>query len=212
MYKITQDQLKQFAGKTYSPEMVDAFNEAFTTYGLLTRTQVIYFLAETFVESMAWTRLRENLNYSVKGLRTTFKKYFINDVIATEFARQPERIANRVYANRIGNGNYASGDGWKYRGGGVIQLTGKDNFAAFQKSIAKIHPSVDLVKNPELITTMPFAILSAGFFWQSNKLNAYCDKGDFLGLSQRINGSGNAEPNGWTERQAALKKALKIFK
>jgi putative chitinase len=129
----------------------------------------------------------ENLNYSAKGLMGIFKKYFPNEEIANQYARQPQKIANKVYGGRMGNGPEASGDGWKYRGRGPIQLTGKDNYRAFAKDM--FEDWENLFENPDWVTSdRDFALMSAIWFWNKNKLNVQADSGDIKLMTKKING------------------------
>ena len=158
------------------------------------------FLAQCGHESGGFTAFSENLNYSAKGLRTVFPKYFPDDSVANAYERNPEKIANKVYANRMGNGPESSGDGWKYRGRGMIMTTGKDNYTEFSK-----YSGLDAVNNPDSLSSyMSVAIKSAIWFWNKNKLNSYCDKNDFIGLTKKINGG----LNGLEDRQDKLKKLM----
>jgi putative chitinase len=141
------------------------------------------FLSQCGHESNDFTVLRENLNYSAEGLNKTFKKYFPTVESAQPYARQPEKIANKVYANRMGNGPESSGDGFKYRGRGAIQLTGHDNYKAFADAIGKTID--DTVAYCE---TLEGAIESACWFWKGHGLNALADAQDVLGMTRRING------------------------
>lgn len=148
-----------------------------------TNERLAAFLAQVGHESGGFNAVKENLNYGAKGLRTTFGKYFPTDELAKQYERQPEKIANRVYANRMGNGPESSGDGWRYCGRGLIQLTGKDNYTRFAKALEiPIEECVAYMETPD------GACSSAGWFWDNNKLNVYCDRGDFIGLTKRING------------------------
>jgi len=141
------------------------------------------FLAQTAHESGGYTAIKENLNYSAKGLRGTFGKYFSNDEIANQYAKKPERIANRVYANRMSNGPEESGDGYRFCGRGLIQLTGRANYTKFAQDLnMSIEDTVAYLETPN------GAVASAGWFWDNNKLNQYCDSGDFVTLTKRING------------------------
>lgn len=153
----------------------------------LTDLRATHFFAQTGHETGDFKVYTENLNYSAKGLRTTFGKYFPTDAIAKEYERQPERIANRVYASRMGNGNEASGDGWKFRGRGPIQLTGKSNYQAF----ADYCKRPDIMTNPDIVAT-ELAFESALFFFEKNNLWAICDKGidktTITALTKKING------------------------
>lgn len=141
------------------------------------------FLAQIAHESGGFNFVQENLNYSAKGLMTTFKKYFPTEDLAKQYERKPERIANRVYANRMGNGDENSGDGWKFRGRGLIQLTGRHNYTKFAEGLEmSIDDTVAYLETPS------GAVSSAGWFWDMNDLNKYCDSGDFVTLTKRING------------------------
>jgi len=141
------------------------------------------FLAQTAHESGGYNFIKENLNYSAKGLRGTFGKYFPNDEIANQYAKKPERIANRVYANRMSNGPEESGDGYRFCGRGLIQLTGRANYTKFAQDL-----SMSLEDTVAYLETPNGAVASAGWFWDNNKLNQYCDSGDFVTLTKRING------------------------
>lgn len=141
------------------------------------------FLAQIGHESAAFTAVRENLNYSHRALRNIFGKYFPTDELAKQYARQPEKIANRVYANRMGNGDEASGDGWRFRGRGLIQLTGKNNYTSCS---ADVH--VDLIENPEWLESPQGAVSSALWYWNKNNLNSFADVEDIRGMTKRING------------------------
>ena len=144
--------------------------DTITKYNL-TPLRLAHFLAQCGHESGNFKFFTENLNYGAAGLMGTFKKYFPNDVKAKEYERKPEKIANLVYANRMGNGNEASGDGFKFRGRGYIQLTGKDNYAAFDKEVVE-----DILAMPELVATK-YPLLSAAFFFNKNNIWAICDRG-----------------------------------
>jgi putative chitinase len=143
-------------------------------------------LAQCGHESANFRAFKENLNYSAEGLNKTFKKYFPTLDSAKDYARQPERIASKVYANRMGNGNEASKDGFKYLGRGFIQLTGKANYLEFDKSVPE-----DIMANPELVATK-YPLASAAWFWDKNGLNAIADKGAtdavVKSITKRVNG------------------------
>jgi putative chitinase len=144
------------------------------------------FLSQVAHESGSFRAVVENLNYSVQGLRSVFRKYFPDDEIAAQYARQPEKIANRVYANRMGNGEESSGDGWKYRGRGLIQLTGKDNYTAFS-----LQANNEAIIKPDLVAQPELAAESAGWFWMINGLNKLADTGDVKAVRRRVNGGFN---------------------
>jgi putative chitinase len=152
----------------------------------LTPIRAAHFFAQTSHETGGFKAFSENLNYSSQGLQGIFGKYFPGN-LEESYARQPEKIANRVYASRMGNGDEASGDGWKYRGRGALQLTGKSNYEAFSKYLNK----PEIMTNPDLVATI-YAFESAMFFFDRNKLWDICDKGvdknAILALTKRING------------------------
>jgi len=155
-------------------------------FNINTPLRLCHFLSQCSHESGNFVAIRENLNYSIKGLMGVFGKYFTTEAVAKLYERQPQKIANRVYANRMGNGDEASGDGYNYRGRGYIQLTGKDNYKAFANFIGE-----DVVANPDLVATK-YPLTSAGFFFNKNKLWEICDKGETVevitSLTKRING------------------------
>ena len=155
----------------------------------LTPVRAAHFFAQTAHETGEYKLFTENLNYSAKGLQGTFGKYFPGN-LEESYARNPEKIANRVYADRMGNGNEASGDGWKYRGRGALQLTGKSNYEAFAKYLGK----PEIMTTPDLVSTT-YAFESAMFFFDRNKLWEICDRGvndaAILSLTKRINGGVN---------------------
>lgn len=152
----------------------------------MTPERAAHFFAQTAHESGGFKLFTENLNYSAQGLQSIFGKYFPGN-LEESYARNPEKIANRVYANRMGNGNEQSGDGWKYRGRGALQLTGKDNYKAFSDYLKK----PEIMTNPDLVSTI-YSFESAMFFFDKNKLWGICDKGItkpvILELTKRING------------------------
>ena len=163
---------------------VDPLNTVAQHYDILANNKrEAAFIAQLAHESSFFTAVQENLNYKATGLLKTFKKYFATLDIANQYAHQPEKIANRVYANRMGNGDEDSGDGWKFHGRGLIQITGHDNYAKYATDTGKILDDV-----PAYMQTAAGATSSAGWFWDVNKLNAYCDNDNFVGLTKRING------------------------
>ena len=147
--------------------------KAAASYFKLNKNRAAHFFAQCAHESGNFKAFSENLNYGVKGLRTTFGKYFQTEGIAKNYERQPQRIANRAYANRMGNGDEASGDGWKYRGRGPLQLTGKNNYRAFGKYIGR---EQEILDNPDLVAT-ELGFESALWFFDANKLWSICDQG-----------------------------------
>lgn len=163
--------------------MTTKYKTLLNSYHVNTSLRIAHFMAQIEHES-GLKPISENLNYNAKGLGATFKKYFPTIELATAYARKPEMIANRVYANRMGNGNYESGDGWKFRGRGFLQITGKDNYLVLSKDTR-----IDCFNNPDLLLQEANAMISALWFWQKNKLNTFADKDDIIGLTKRINGA-----------------------
>jgi len=151
-----------------------------------TQLRLAHFLAQCAHESGNFKAVNENLNYGAAGLRSIFGKYFKDDASAKASERKPEKIANKVYASRMGNGDEASGDGFKFRGRGYIQLTGKDNYSAFDKVVDD-----DILSAPELVANK-YPLLSAAWFWNSRSLNALADKGatvaDVTAITKKVNG------------------------
>jgi len=185
---ITGAQFKQLFPRAQDHDgWVASMNEVFPVYKIDTPRRIACFLAQCGHESGGWTVFEENLNYSAKGLRGIFKKYFPNEEIASQYARQPQKIANKVYANRMGNGPESSGDGWLYRGRGPIQLTGKHNYTAFAKEMFEDWQNV--VQNPDWVTAdRDFALMSAIWFWNKTGLNKEADSGDIKTMTKKING------------------------
>ena len=185
---LTAEQFNQLFPRAQDPQgWVDSMNNVFPNYELDSPKRIAAFLAQCGHESGGWTVFEENLNYSAKGLMGIFKKYFPDEATATAYQRQPEKIANKVYANRMGNGPESSGDGWKYRGRGPIQLTGKDNYRAFAKEL--FDDWENLFNNPDWVNAdRDFALMSAIWFWNKNKLNREADAGDIKTMTRKING------------------------
>lgn len=154
----------------------------------ITSGRLFMFLAQVGHESDSFRQTVENLNYGLTGLRRTFPKYFPTDELASYYERQPEKIANHVYANRMGNGNEESGDGWKYRGRGLIQLTGKKNITQFSMAY---FGNDKLLLEPELLKEPELASMSAAWFWFNRGLNALADEEKFTEITIRINGGLN---------------------
>lgn len=173
--------------KGHIPDSVIAqLPDVISTYKIDTALRLAHFLAQTGHESAQFKAVSENLNYGAKGLRGIFGKYFPTDALAAAYERKPEKIANKVYASRMGNGDEASGDGYKYRGRGYLQITGKSNYEAVSKDLG-----VDFVKNPDLIAT-DYPLKTAAWFFDKNKLLAICDKGATRDVveqvTKRVNG------------------------
>ena len=201
MYKIDLNKFKKVFPNCKDPEVFcNLLDNLLSASGIDTKERVSMFLAQCGHESGGFTRFVENLNYSAKGLRGTFPKYFPDDATAIAYERKPEKIANKVYANRMGNGPESSGDGFKYRGLGLIQLTGKDNFTAFSKDTG-----IDLVTDPEKYRTdLSVIVKTAIWFWNKNNLNKFADSKDILGSTKKINGG----INGILEREEFFNELL----
>lgn len=166
--------------------VIDQIPQVIEKFKIDTPVRLAHFLAQCAHESGNFKFMTENLNYSAKGLMGVFKKYFPTEAIAKQYERKPEKIANKVYASRMGNGDEASGDGAKFKGRGYIQLTGKQNYSAFNKVVDE-----DILAQPELIATK-YPLLSAAWFWDSRKLNALADGGAtnqvVTSITKKVNG------------------------
>ena len=171
-------------------------------YKINTVNRLAGFLAQCGHESHDFKFVKENLNYSQEGLRKTFAKYFPTDALAAEYARKPEKIANRVYASRMGNGDEASGDGFKYSGKGLIQLTGRTNCSKFAESIGR-----SLEDTVAYLLTIEGAAESAAWFWSTNGLNEIADADDIVKMTKRINGG----TIGLDDRTARYKTAKSVL-
>jgi len=201
--QITQQQLQQCIGNNpYLEHWTDALNKILPDYEIDTPERVAAFIAQSAHESGNFTALHENLNYRPETLRKIFPKYFPDDATAAQFAHKPEAIANRVYANRMGNGPESSGDGFNYCGRGLIQLTGKSNYQAFADSLEMAVEAV-----PEFLSTFEGAIQSACWFWEANNLNQWADAGDITKMTKIINGG----DIGLEDRKKHYQHALHVF-
>jgi putative chitinase len=201
--QITESQLNQLIpGNPYLEHWCEALNMILPDYDIDTPQRVAAFLAQCAHESGGFRFLKENLNYKAASLRKVFPKYFPSDELATAYANKPEMIANRVYCGRMGNGDEHSGDGYKYCGRGLIQLTGKSNYQNFADSIETAVEDI-----PEFLATFEGAVQSACWFWESNNLNQFADKGDILTMTKRINGG----TIGLEDRIKHYNHALHIF-
>lgn len=174
----------------------------FEKYEINTRLRIAAFMAQVGHESNSFTALSENLNYSAEGLTKTFKKYFPTIESTKGYARDPMKIANKVYADRMGNRDEASGDGWKYRGRGLIQLTGADNYKAFAEDVDMLVPDV-----LTYLETKAGSLESACWYWKKNNLNKLADLKDLVGMTKKINGG----VIGLSDRQDRYNKALSIL-
>jgi putative chitinase len=206
MSLITTEKLRQFFEDTdedWLAEIVEPLNEVLSFYEINTSRRISMFLAQVGHESAGMSVMEENLNYSAQGLNKIFPKYFIRaGREANAYAKKPEKIANVVYASRMGNGPPESGDGYRYRGRGFIQLTGKSNYAAFAADM-----ELSLEEVVPWLETAEGACWSAAWFWDSRELNKWADKGDVLTVTKKINGG----TNGLEERKSNYTEALNIF-
>ena len=202
-FNFTKQQLKEMIPKNpYVDQWFEAIYEILPEYEITTPQRVAAFLAQCAHESGGFVFLKENLNYKAASLRRVFPKYFPDDAIAAQYAGKGEMIANRVYANRMGNGPEESGDGFRYCGRGLIQLTGKNNYTFFAGSL-----DIPVEEASEYLQTFEGAVQSACFFWEQNKLNQWADAGDILTLTKRINGG----TIGLEDRVKHYNHALHIF-
>ena len=182
--RLTASQLKQMVpGITHVDHWIEAFDQLLPDYEINTPKRIAAFIAQCAHESGGFRFLKENLNYKAESLMKTFPKYFSDRDTANAYAKQPVKIANRVYASRMGNGDEASGDGYKYCGRGLIQLTGKSNYTWFSDSIEE-----SLDETIKFLETYEGAVQSACWFWESNNLNKWADAGDIKQMTKVING------------------------
>ena len=182
--EITQEQLKSCIGNNpYLEQWCHALNQILPEYEINTPQRVAAFVAQCAHESGGFKFLTENLNYRWETLRKLFSKYFPTDDLAKQYEKKPEKIANRIYGGRMGNGPEETGDGFKYCGRGLIQLTGRANYEAFADSIESTPEEVS-----EYLQTFEGAVQSACWFWESNNLNQYADSDDIKTMTKRING------------------------
>jgi putative chitinase len=205
-FDFTQEQLAQLLpGNPHLDHWYEALCKILPDYEIDTPQRVAAFLAQCAHESGGFRALKENLNYRAETLRKIFPKYFPTDELAQAYANMPnkqEAIANRVYANRMGNGDEQSGDGFRYCGRGLIQLTGKSNYTRFAESL-----DIPVEEASEFLSTFEGAVQSAAWFWESNNLNQYADSGDILTMTKRINGG----TIGLEDRKKHYEHALHVF-
>ena len=190
-------------GNKETKEWYDAMVDILPKYDINTPARVAGFVAQCGHESNNFNVLTENLNYSAKALNSIFPKYFVKaGVDAEAYHRQPEKIANVIYAGRMDNNDSDSGDGWCFRGGGILQLTGRSNYTAFGKSVGKTPEQAT-----EYVRTKEGALASVCWFWQTNNINKYCDSGDIVGMTKRINGG----TIGLEDRKAHYEHAIEVL-
>jgi len=183
-FDFTKEQLQEIIGKNaYAEYWHNALCTILPDYNIDTEKRVAAFIAQCAHESAGFKFLQENLNYRAESLTKTWPRHFPTMEIAKQYERQPQKIANKAYANRMGNGDEASGDGWRYLGRGLIQLTGKTNYEWFAASI-----ETPLEEIPEYLQTFEGAVQSACWFWETNNLNKEADAGDIRTMTRKING------------------------
>jgi putative chitinase len=203
---LTLAQLKQLIpNNPYVDHWYHALEQLLPDYDIDTPHRIAAFIAQCAHESNNFTAIQENLNYKAASLRALFKKYFPTDELAQQYAskvNKQEAIANRIYANRMGNGDEASGDGFKYRGRGLIQLTGKSNYQSFADSL-EISPE----DAAQYMATFEGAAQSACWFWETNNLNKWADAGDIEKMTKIINGG----TLGLEERKKHYEQALRVL-
>jgi len=183
-FVLTKNQLAELLpGNPYLDYWYSALERCLPDYDINTPKRVAAFIAQCAHESGGFKFLKENLNYRAESLVRVWPRHFPNLDIARKYARNPEKIANKAYASRMGNGDENSGDGWKFIGRGLIQLTGRNNYQAFADSI-----ETDIEDIPEYLQTFEGAVQSACWFWETNNLNRFADAGDIKEMTKRING------------------------
>lgn len=185
--------------------VIDQIPDTAARFGITTTLRLAHFLAQCGHESGGFKAVSENLNYGAKGLLSIFKKYFKTISQATAYERKPEKIANLVYANRMGNGNEASGEGFKFRGRGYIQLTGKDNYSLFDATVPE-----SILAQPELIATK-YPLASAAFFFKKNNLWSICDKGSSPEVVTLVTKRVNGGTIGLADRQKHFKEYYNLL-
>lgn len=202
-FNFTLEKLAQCSARNTDPAaLFDALSAVLPRYEINTVDRVAAFLAQCGHESADFTVLRENLNYSAKGLHATWPTRFISEDAAVPYNRNPEAIANKVYSSRLGNGDEASGDGWLYRGRGAIQLTGKANYQTFADSLGST-----LEETVAYTETLEGAVESAAFFWNRNNLNTLADERNITAMTKKINGG----TLGLEERKAHMIHNLEVL-
>ena len=177
---LTSDQLKKLH---IGEQWLDALNETFARFDISTPIRQASFIGQCGHECGSFKVLEENLNYRAETLMKLWKSRFPTIEVANEYARNPKKIANKVYASRMGNRDESSGDGYRFRGRGCIQLTGHANYFHAGQACGE-----DFVMNPDLVATPKYAAMTAGWFWSTHKLNQYADGSDFLMMTKKING------------------------
>lgn len=201
-FEFSENQLARFLPKNdHVDHWFESLAKFLPDYQITSKLRVASFLGQTYVESAGYTRIRENLNYRAASLVKVWPKHFPTIDIANQYAHNQQKIANRAYANRMGNGDELSGDGWRYCGRGLIQVTGHNNYELFAKSCEMAVTDV-----PGYLETFDGAVHSACWFWDTHHLNTFADKSDVKAMTKTINGG----YHGLEERGAAIYRALQI--
>jgi putative chitinase len=202
-FDFTVDKFKACIGNNpYAEHWYEALCDILPDYDINTVPRVAAFLAQTAHESGGYTAIKENLNYKAETLCKVWPKYFPNMDIANQYAHRPEKIANRAYGGRMGNGTEETGDGYKFCGRGLIQLTGKDNYSRYAQATEQ-----SLDEASEHLTTFEGCVQSAAWFWEANNLNQFADSGDILTMTKRINGG----TLGLADRQQHYQHAIQVL-
>ena len=196
---VNAEQLKKLH---IDPVWVDALNETFERFNIVTPTQQASFIGQAAHESGNFKMLVENLNYRAETLMKVWPKRFPTLEFAKQYERDPKKIANSVYANRMGNRDEASGDGFRFRGRGLFQTTGHAGYYHAGQALGE-----DFVMNPDLVSTPKYAALTAGFFWNTHKLNNFADVEDYKGMTKKINGGFI----GLADREKHIRHALSVL-
>ena len=202
MSLVTVDLLRCVTTPEMAEKWVDAISATCVRFDINTPLRVAGFVSQISHESNGFRATVEDLHYRASSLMAVWPSRFPTLDVANAYAMKPEKIANRAYCDRMGNGDEASGDGWKYRGRGLIQLTGKDNYAAFAMKCDN-----EALTKPDLVAETDLAAESAGWFWSTRNLNNYADEGNVEGMTRRINGG----TNGLDDRQARYDKLMSYF-
>jgi putative chitinase len=193
---------EQLARIHIGPQWVDALNATFARFNISTPIQQASFIGQCSHECGNFKVLEENLNYRAETLMKLWKSRFPTIEIANEYARNPKKIANKVYSSRMGNRDEASGDGYRFRGRGCIQLTGHANYFHAGQACG-----VDFVMEPDLVATPMYAAMTAGWFWDTHKLNDFANRKDYVGMTKKINGG----TIGLQDRIAHIEQALAVL-
>ena len=202
MSLVTVNMLRCITTPEMAGRWVVSLNDTCERFAIDSPFRIAGFLSNTAHESGGFRLVTEGLNYSVAGLMRTWPQRFPTVEVAQRYAMQPEKIANRAYADRMGNRDEASGDGWKFRGRGLIQITGKNNYVAYSLACDN-----EALQHPEIVEQPKYAAESAGWFWDVNKLNTLADAQDVGGMCRRINGG----YNGLDDRQMKYAQIMAYF-